>query len=314
MSGVDHYDGALMPGPPRHRASLHLRAERAFGLEAVRIDRTGQPALAFDAPPIAEPAAPPQGEIRARESVAVTSGKPATRRPSVSTPPPANLVDPQARLMPVPDQSPFTAAILPTADKIATLASMNEMQVRGCMKCRLCETRTQTVFGEGDVDAEIFFIGEGPGENEDMTGRPFVGKAGQLLDKMIVAMGLRRDDVYIANIVKCRPPGNRAPAPDETAACTPYLLKQLETVRPKVIVTLGHPAARYMLETKQTMGRMRGQWHSWRGIQLMPTFHPSYVLRSYTEEVRAAVWSDLQQVLTALGKAPPKKGKGTDEK
>lgn len=304
-----------MAGPSRHRASLHLRAERAFGLDAVRTDRIAAPqAATAPAAPVIERAQPARPSAPVAESVAVTSGRPATRKPTVSTPPPANLVDPQARLMPTPDQSPFTAPILSTDEKIATLASMNEMQVRGCTKCRLCETRTQTVFGEGDVDAEIFFIGEGPGENEDLTGRPFVGKAGQLLDKMIVAMGLRREQVYIANIVKCRPPGNRAPAPDETAACTPYLLKQLETVRPKVIVTLGHPAARYMLETKQTMGRLRGNWHSWRGIQLMPTFHPSYVLRSYTEEVRAAVWSDLQQVLAALGKAAPKKGKGTDEK
>ncbi|HEV7298902.1 MAG TPA: uracil-DNA glycosylase [Tepidisphaeraceae bacterium] len=294
---------------------MHLRAERAFGLDAVRTDRIAAPqAATAPAAPVIERAQPARPSAPVAESVAVTSGRPATRKPTVSTPPPANLVDPQARLMPTPDQSPFTAPILSTDEKIATLASMNEMQVRGCTKCRLCETRTQTVFGEGDVDAEIFFIGEGPGENEDLTGRPFVGKAGQLLDKMIVAMGLRREQVYIANIVKCRPPGNRAPAPDETAACTPYLLKQLETVRPKVIVTLGHPAARYMLETKQTMGRLRGNWHSWRGIQLMPTFHPSYVLRSYTEEVRAAVWSDLQQVLAALGKAAPKKGKGTDEK
>lgn len=216
--------------------------------------------------------------------------------------------------MPEPREAPFSLPVLPTADKVAALASLNELQVSACVKCRLSETRTQTVFGEGSLDAEIFFIGEGPGENEDLSGRPFVGRAGQLLDKMIGAMGLRRGDVYIANIVKCRPPNNRAPAPDETAACTPYLLKQLETVRPKVIVTLGHPAARYMLNTKQTMGRLRGNWQTWRGIRLMPTFHPSYVLRSYTDEVRAAVWSDLQQVLTALGRTPPKRPKNADEK
>jgi uracil-DNA glycosylase family 4 len=194
------------------------------------------------------------------------------------------------------------------ADKLTVLKDLDDTQVKGCPKCRLCETRTNTVFGEGDVDADIFFIGEGPGENEDLTGRPFVGRAGQLLDKMITGMGLSRDRVYIANIVKCRPPDNRAPAPDEVDACTPYLLKQLEVVRPKVIVTLGHPAARYMLETRQTMGRLRGQWHEWRRIKLMPTFHPSYVLRSYTDEVRAAVWSDLKQVLVELGLPIPKRG------
>jgi DNA polymerase len=200
-----------------------------------------------------------------------------------------------------PAAEPFTSPMLPTGDKVCALKVLDDTEVKGCVRCRLSETRTQTVFGEGDPDAQIFFIGEGPGENEDLSGRPFVGRAGQLLDKMIAAMGLRREQVFIANIVKCRPPNNRAPAPDETSACTPYLVKQLEIVRPKIIVTLGHPAARFMLDTKLAMGRLRGNWHSWRGIKLMPTFHPSYVLRSYTPEVRAAVWSDLQQVMDALG-------------
>jgi len=186
--------------------------------------------------------------------------------------------------------------------KQAQLAAMDAQEVRGCEKCRLCKTRTQTVFGEGDADAKIFFIGEGPGENEDLTGRPFVGRAGQLLDKMIAAMGLLREQVYIANIVKCRPPQNRTPAPDEVATCTPYLERQLNIIRPLVIVTLGRPATAYMLnDPKLTMGRARGHWHQWRGIKLMPTFHPSYVLRSYTPETRRAVWSDLQQVMAEIG-------------
>lgn len=299
-----------MAAPARHRASLRLRAERAFGLNSMRTDR------GLSLPPSPLPAeAVPVGPPRPPRALDVpTTARPPARPPTVTTPPPANLVDPQARLLPEPQEAPFALPVLPTQEKVAALATLNELQVSVCTKCRLSETRTQTVFGEGDPNAEIFFIGEGPGENEDLTGRPFVGKAGQLLDKMIVAMGLTRESVYITNIVKCRPPGNRAPAPDETAACTPYLLKQLETVRPKVIVTLGHPAARYMLNTKQTMGRMRGQWQTWRGIRLMPTFHPSYVLRSYTDEVRAAVWSDLQQVLTALGRTAPKRGRTSDEK
>ena len=178
---------------------------------------------------------------------------------------------------------------------------MDENEVRVCPKCRLCETRTKTVFGEGDVDAKIFFLGEGPGENEDLSGRPFVGKAGQLLDKMIVAMGLSREQVFIANIVKCRPPNNRVPAPDEVAACATYLVRQLEIIRPRVIVTLGLPATKHMLQVNSTMGKLRGQWQSWRGIKLMPTFHPAYILRSYTEQTRAAVWSDLKMVMTELG-------------
>jgi DNA polymerase len=165
----------------------------------------------------------------------------------------------------------------------------------------LHETRKNTVFGEGDPEAKIFFIGEGPGENEDLQGRPFVGRAGELLNKWIAAMGLKREQVYIANIVKCRPPGNREPSPDEVATCTPYLERQLEIIRPAVIITLGRPAAQHMLATKISMGRLRGQWHEWRGMKLMPTYHPAYVLRSYTYETRSAVWNDLQLVMKELG-------------
>ncbi|HEY1685216.1 MAG TPA: uracil-DNA glycosylase [Tepidisphaeraceae bacterium] len=195
----------------------------------------------------------------------------------------------------------LTGEALPGAQKLKVLNNLDEAIVRVCQKCRLCSTRTNTVFGEGDVNAKIFFIGEGPGENEDLQGRPFVGRAGELLNKMITAMGLKREEVYIANVVKCRPPGNRAPAPDEVEACTPFLEKQLETIRPKVIVTLGLPAMQYMLQTKVSMGKIRGQWHEWRGIKLMPTYHPAYVLRSYTPEVRKTVWGDLQKVMEEIG-------------
>ena len=196
-----------------------------------------------------------------------------------------------------------------STDEKEAPACRDERRARfsGCTKCRLCETRTHTVFGEGDVDAKIFFIGEGPGENEDQTGRPFVGRAGDLLNNMIVGMGLKREQVFIVNIVKCRPPGNRVPAPDEVATCTPYLERQLEIIRPRAIVTLGLPATQYMLQTKTSMGRLRGQWHKWRDIKLMPTYHPAYVLRNPTYETRAAVWSDLKQVLTELGMPVPQK-------
>lgn len=199
-----------------------------------------------------------------------------------------------------PNRPPFEGPPLPREQKLNLLGSMDLDEVKTCRKCRLCETRKNTVFGVGDVDARLLFIGEGPGENEDLQGEPFVGKAGQLLDKMILAMGLSREKVYIANIVKCRPPGNRVPAPDEVATCTPFLERQIEIVRPSVIVTLGLPATQYMLATKNSMSRMRGIWHAWRGIKLMPTYHPAYVLRQYTPEVRAAVWSDLQKVMEEL--------------
>lgn len=204
---------------------------------------------------------------------------------------------------------PFDAPVLSTEMKFQRLKEMNEDEVRGCTRCRLCQTRTQTVFGEGDVNASIFFIGEGPGENEDLAGRPFVGRAGQKLNEMIRAMGLNREQVYIANIVKCRPPGNRVPMPDEVATCTPYLERQLEIVRPKVIVTLGLPAMQYMLQVKTSMSQMRGRWSTWRGIKLMPTYHPAYLLRNYTYETRVAVWSDLKQVLEELGLPVPDRKK-----
>ena len=200
----------------------------------------------------------------------------------------------------------FDATILPRQEKLGVLQELDEQQVRGCTRCRLCEKRTQTVFGEGDPDAQIFFIGEGPGETEDRTGRPFVGPAGHKLDEMIGAMGLTRAQVYIANIVKCRPPGNRAPAPDETDTCTPYLLRQIEVVRPKVIITLGFPATRFITRSNLGITKLRGQWQSFRGIKVMPTFHPSYILRVYTRETRQAVWSDLQKVMNELGIKPMK--------
>jgi len=200
--------------------------------------------------------------------------------------------------------------VLSRDQKIQRLSELDQNEVTGCTRCRLSQTRTHTVFGEGAPDAKIFFIGEGPGETEDRTGRPFVGKAGQLLDKMIAGMGLKREDVYIANIVKCRPPQNREPAPDEVATCTPYLERQLEIVRPKVIVTLGKPAAQHMLQSKLSMSRLRGQWHEWRGIKLMPTFHPAYLLRSYTRENREMVWSDLQQVMREVGLRIPSREDG----
>jgi DNA polymerase len=216
-----------------------------------------------------------------------------------------------AQLIAAPDSDAdkVAGAMKPHTEKVAVLAQLDSEQVKPCTRCRLSQSRTQTVFGEGDVDAKIFFIGEGPGENEDLQGRPFVGRAGELLNKMIAGMGLRREEVYIANIVKCRPPGNRQPAPDEVQTCTPYLVKQLEIIRPKVIVTLGLPAAKYMLDSTLTMGRLRGNWHDWRGIKLMPTYHPAYLLRAYTEENRSAVWSDLKKVMAEVGLAiPPRRG------
>lgn len=160
---------------------------------------------------------------------------------------------------------------------------------------------TNIVFGDGDPDTDLMFVGEAPGADEDAQGLPFVGRAGQLLNKMITAMGLSRSKVYIANVLKVRPPGNRTPTPREWEADGPYLKAQIEIIRPRAIVTLGKPAAHYLLQTDQAMGRLRGAWHEYAGIPVMPTYHPAYLLRSYTDDNRRKVWSDLQMVMTRLG-------------
>lgn len=179
---------------------------------------------------------------------------------------------------------------------------------------------TNIVFGEGDPCARLMLIGEAPGAEEDRTGRPFVGRSGQLLEKMLVAMGLSREGVYIANVLKTRPPGNATPTSDEAALCAPYLFGQIAIIQPEAIVTLGLPAARLLLGTSESMGRLRGRWHeltiparldpqlvpeaaAGRVIPVMPTYHPAYLLRSYTTENRQKVWSDLQQVIDRLGLA-----------
>lgn len=192
--------------------------------------------------------------------------------------------------------------------KIAILDAIDRDEVRGCTKCELCRGRIQTVFGDGDPDAKLMFVGEGPGETEDRLGKPFVGKAGDLLEKMIIAMGLTREQVYIANVVKCRPPNNRTPTPPEVDACSDYLRRQIMTIQPKVIVTLGGPATKLLLQTSQGITAVRGTWHTLTGgllgnlppIPVMPTFHPAYVLRQYTKETRGKVWSDLQKVMEVL--------------
>lgn len=168
------------------------------------------------------------------------------------------------------------------------------IELGDCTRCGLCKGRTQIVFGDGNENADLMFIGEGPGEQEDMQGIPFVGRAGELLTKMIEeGLKLPRRDVYICNIVKCRPPENRDPKPDEVAACRPFLDGQIDAVRPRVIVALGRPAASLLLGRNVAITRERGQWNAYRGIPVMPTFHPAYVLRRYTAETRGQVWQDL---------------------
>ncbi|MBK8915967.1 MAG: uracil-DNA glycosylase [Phycisphaerales bacterium] len=212
----------------------------------------------------------------------------------------------------------MNAEELPRERAVAALAVLNEGWVRGCTRCELHAGRTQTVFGIGDARADLVFVGEGPGADEDRTGEPFVGRAGQLLTRMIAAMTLSREQVYIANVVKCRPPGNRTPTEPEMSACSPFLFRQLAVLRPKVIVSLGAPAAHTLLATTTPIGRLRGSFHDFppaalasHGLpscRLMPTFHPAYLLRAPQE--KAKTWEDLKLVMAFLGLRVPEGGAG----
>lgn len=177
-------------------------------------------------------------------------------------------------------------------------------ELAGCTRCKLHRRRTNIVFGVGNPTAELFFVGEGPGHDEDVQGEPFVGRAGQLLNQMITAMGLRREDVYIANVVKCRPPENRTPEKDEIATCLPFLFRQLRTINPKAIVCLGSVAAQALLNTNKSISHFRGQWFDFRGAKLMATYHPAYLLRN--PHAKPEVWADLKKVMAFLGLTPPK--------
>jgi len=168
-----------------------------------------------------------------------------------------------------------------------------------CARCKLHKTRNKIVFGDGSAKAQLVFVGEGPGADEDAQGLPFVGRAGKLLTQMIEAMGLQRSDVYICNVVKCRPPGNRQPEPDEVEKCSPFLFRQLDVLQPKVIVCLGATAAQTLLQTNRGISHFRGQWMDFRGYRLLATYHPAYLLRN--PAAKGDVWKDLQKVMAELG-------------
>ena len=197
------------------------------------------------------------------------------------------------------------------SEKAAELEKIAE-EVRRCCKCGLGSSRTNAVPGEGNPNARIMFVGEAPGADEDAQGRPFVGRAGKLLDKVIAACELKRSDVFIGNILKCRPPENRDPRAEEIISCFPYLQRQIETINPEIIVALGAPAAKTLLNTNKSIGELRGQFHEYYAglgrapIKLMPTYHTAYLLRNYSPENRKRVWEDMKKVLTELGLPIPK--------
>ncbi|MCU0665225.1 MAG: uracil-DNA glycosylase [Myxococcota bacterium] len=186
----------------------------------------------------------------------------------------------------------------------STLEELRQ-RIGDCRLCALCEGRTNLVFGEGNPRAELVFVGEGPGRDEDLTGRPFVGEAGQLLDKIIAAMGLRREEVYICNIVKCRPPQNRVPLPDERSACRAFLEAQLRLIAPRIVVALGATATAALLGREEPLSRVRSTFFDYGKIKVMPTYHPAYLLRNPGE--KRAVWEDIRKVMSALGLSLPHK-------
>ena len=211
---------------------------------------------------------------------------------------------PAARIQPAALAADRPAAPHPPADidgqTLDSLAALRDA-IGDCRRCKLCEHRTQIVFGVGDPHAELVFIGEGPGADEDLRGEPFVGRAGQLLTEIITkGMKMRREEVYIANVVKCRPPHNRNPEADEIAACEPFLRKQIALIQPRIIVALGAFAAQTLLQTKTPISRLRGVWHTYQDTKLMPTLHPAYLLRNPRD--KRLVWQDIKAVLREMGR------------
>jgi DNA polymerase len=286
-----------------------LLGDALMGLREVPLVFAPRPA----AVPAPRPAAPkPPAPPVAAPAVKRVAPPPATAARSGSSPPSPPPGPPVALGTPGV-KATTTPAVL--RDKGDRLRQIDDSQVRNCRLCRLCEERTRTVFGQGNPDARVVFVGEGPGYDEDQQGLAFVGKAGQLLTRMIVAMGLSREAVYICNTVKCRPPGNRPPEADEILACNPYLVEQLAIIEPEIIVALGASAAKTILGTAQSISALRGRWHEYQPaagasrnepIAVMPTFHPSYLLRSPTEKGKS--WQDLQMVMQRLGLSVPQAG------
>ena len=254
-------------------------------LDGLGFDHLYPPAEAIGATEVRDSAAadeaPPDGSPRLEE--AGSPELPATEQVSESLP-----QDPRT-LLPATEGS---ASLAPDV-RLLRLEEVRTLS-QGCRACRLCERRNTVVFGSGDPNADLMFIGEGPGAEEDRQGLPFVGAAGELLTKIIGAIDLRRDQVYIANMVKCRPPSNRDPAPDEVAACRAYVEHQIDLVQPKIIVALGRIAAQALLQSNESLGRLRGRWHEVRGVQVRTTYHPAALLRY--EKYKRPTWEDMKVV------------------
>lgn len=265
--GVTNLEGSARAPKAAHRTGFGPRASPAI-----------------TAPPVASSAAKPATEPTTHQP-AVTTEEPQSRQTALFGE--IGLVGESVNSR----TKNVSLRVIETPD--VSLEAISE-DIGDCHRCKLHEHRRTIVFGEGNPHAELVFIGEGPGADEDSTGRPFVGRAGQLLDKIIAAIGLKREDVYIANVVKCRPPGNRTPERDEVDTCERFLFRQLAFIKPKVIVALGAPAFQCLLRTRESISRARGEWRDLDGVRLMPTFHPAFLLRS--PDKKREVWEDMKKV------------------
>lgn len=289
------------------REALAARLEYYRDLGVYDLYRRGEPLAAEEVVSASEPetAAPvPPSAVSVEvapvpETPAPVSTPESPLSPSIS-PVEESEIPPRK---PFPSAPPIAPAVLP-ADRVAALQVVRE-EIGECTRCALAAGRNKLVFGDGDPNARLFFVGEGPGADEDAQGLPFVGRAGQLLNNMIGAMGLKREQVYIANIVKCRPPQNRVPEPAEALTCSPFLFKQIDIVRPEVIVALGATAATYLLGGKSSLSSLRGRIHHVRGSKLIVTYHPAFLLRDPRQKKEA--WKDLQIAMTELGLPLPKR-------
>ena len=257
---------------------------------------------------------PPLQAVPQPISIPELNPAPISRAPSFPRPSAERVGkhDPQPEAVqetqPPPHSAPFSAPAPETAlpaDPVAALQLIRD-EIGDCTRCVLHKGRNKLVFGDGDASARLMFVGEGPGADEDAQGLPFVGKAGQLLNNMIAAMGLKREQVYIANVVKCRPPGNRTPEPEEGATCSPFLFRQIDAVRPEVLVALGATAATCLLGRRQPLAGLRGRVHSFHGAKLIVTYHPAFLLRDPRQKKEA--WADLQIAMRELGLKLPSRG------
>ncbi len=301
------------PGSPPDRATLlaslrdyveQIREEGLEGLSGVAAS------LASTKPPIATPAATARAAARVSRSSAplASTSKPPSPAPVTDPPSPAPGVAATAPAAAPPTRSAPAEMfyLYPALERTTDLTELRAF-IGECTRCKLAPKRTNLVFGVGNAQADLMFVGEAPGADEDLRGEPFVGRAGQLLTDIIErGMGMTRAEVYICNVIKCRPPENRNPEADEVAACEPFLQRQIDLVRPRVIVGLGTFAVQAVLKLKTPISKLRGVWHEVRGIKMMPTFHPAYLLRNPGE--KRAVWADIQEVMRELGRPIPQRG------